>query len=74
MSKIPRQKRDSVTERKNHSSQLTFNSSCALGCSFGSNVKHLRKNAAVPRISFSSTALNLRKMASRVVGIKLLFV
>jgi hypothetical protein len=74
MSKI--HERNSVTERfKIYSSQLSFSNSCALGRSFGSKVKHLRKNAAAPDISFSSMASSmLRKMSSRVVGAKSLFV
>ena len=63
-----------IVLRNVYSSQLSFSSSCALGRSFGSNSKHLRKNAAVPEISSSSTASRLRKMTSSVVGVKLLLV
>ena len=59
---------------KNYSSQLSLSRSCALGRSFGSNIKHLCKNAAAPVISLSSTALRPCKMSSRVVGTKSLFV
>ena len=34
-----------------HISEASFNSSCAVGRSFGSNVIHLRMNAATPTMS-----------------------
>jgi len=34
-----------------HISEASFNSSCVVGCSFGSNVIHLRMNAAMPAMS-----------------------